>query len=85
MRTLKIAGTRADRLDPPRSDHAGCSFRGPEGCSLPAEDRPSLCVRYLCMDLRREITEHPESAAAMAIFKRMAQAQRELTQLREAG
>lgn len=82
VRTLKIAGTRANNLEPPRSDHAGCVFRGPEGCSLAAEDRPTLCVRYVCMALRREITERDDFAPLMAIFKRMAEVERELVDLR---
>lgn len=83
VRTLKVAGGRASSLEPPRSEHAGCAFRGPEGCSLPPEDRPTICVRYVCTDLRREITEHPEGAGLMTILKRIAQAQRELAELRE--
>jgi hypothetical protein len=53
--SLKIAGTRVNDLDPPQGDHAGCVFRGPEGCSLEPEDRPSICVRYVCPELREEL------------------------------
>ena len=36
---------------------AGCSFRGPRGCVLGAEQRPSVCLAYACTALRREIAE----------------------------
>ncbi len=52
---LKLAGTDAASLEPPRSDHAGCAFRGPRGCSLDAHDRPSICLRYVCLELRAEL------------------------------
>lgn len=54
---LKLTGTDAAALEPPRGDHAGCAFRGPRGCSLAPEDRPSLCLRYVCLDLRAEMKE----------------------------
>lgn len=53
--SLKLAGTRAEQLEPPRGDHAGCAFRGQEGCSLAPADRPSLCLRYVCPELREEL------------------------------
>ena len=59
---LKLAGTDAADLEPPRGDHAGCTFRGERGCSLPPEDRPSLCLRYVCLDLRKELNETGEWA-----------------------
>jgi hypothetical protein len=55
--SLKLAGTRAADLEPPEGDHAGCAFRGAEGCALAAEDRPSLCVRYICGELRAELRQ----------------------------
>ena len=39
---LKWSGTTARNLLPPRSEHHGCAFRGPSGCSLPAADRPQF-------------------------------------------
>ena len=33
----------------------GGAFRGPEGCSLGAEDRPNLCVRFACRELEAEL------------------------------
>ncbi len=53
--SLVLAGTTAAALAPPRSDHAGCVFRGPTGCSLDPGDRPSICSRYLCLELVREL------------------------------
>jgi hypothetical protein len=53
--SLRAAGTTPWHLRVPHADHAGCSFRGPEGCSLRAEHRPNLCVRYTCPDLRNEL------------------------------
>jgi hypothetical protein len=52
---LKLGGTDIAKASAPRDDHAGCVFRGPTGCSLAAADRPTICVRYLCLDLRAEL------------------------------
>jgi hypothetical protein len=52
---LKAAGTRTRDLRAPSGDHAGCAFRGPAGCSLPAVHRPSRCLRYVCSELRLEL------------------------------
>lgn len=63
---LRLAGTTPSHLVPPGSgwglgphaperDHAGCAFRGPDGCSLAAADRPSLCVRFICRELEEEL------------------------------
>jgi hypothetical protein len=49
---LAQAGTRPRDLSPPVTEHAGCAFRGATGCTLAAGDRPSLCGRYLCDELR---------------------------------
>ncbi len=54
---LMVAGTRPRHLRPPRSEQAGCLFRGPRGCSLSFEDRPNRCVSYLCNDLMRELAK----------------------------
>jgi len=59
---LKLGGTRTREWRPPRDDHAGCVFRGPEGCSLEPEDRPSICLRYLCLELREELKAGSEWA-----------------------
>ena len=51
---LRASGTRPRDFKPPHCDHAGCSFRGPRGCSLPPAHRPNLCVRYACRMLNEE-------------------------------
>jgi hypothetical protein len=56
---LKLAGTRPGDLTPPKGDHAGCAFRGATGCSLAPAHRPSICVRYVCMELRAELKSQP--------------------------
>ena len=58
--SLKVAGVRARDLEPPKDDHAGCAFRGERGCSLSAEHRPNICVRYICLELRAELIDKPE-------------------------
>jgi len=52
---LKLSGTTPRDLRPPRSAHAGCAFRSPQGCSLKVAHRPFLCVSYLCGELRSEL------------------------------
>lgn len=52
---LVRAGTRVGDLDAPRSDHAGCAFRGERGCTLEVSHRPARCVHYVCTTLRREL------------------------------
>ena len=58
--SLKLAGIRARDLEPPRGDVAGCAFRGERGCSLVPEQRPNICVRYICLELRAELIDKPE-------------------------
>jgi hypothetical protein len=55
---LAQGGTRLADLPAPRSQHAGCAFRGETGCTLHAEDRPAICVRFHCLELRRELHRH---------------------------
>lgn len=76
IRALHLAGTRD--LTAPRSDHAGCAFRGPEGCSLAVADRPVLCVRYLCRELETEIAERGDLATVKALAAALVRAMREL-------
>ncbi len=57
--SLKLAGVAPRDLRPPRDDHAGCAFRGATGCSLSPEQRPNICVRYVCLELRAELRESP--------------------------
>jgi hypothetical protein len=58
--SLKLAGVTARALEAPKGDHAGCAFRGERGCSLSAEQRPNICVRYICLELRAEVIDKPE-------------------------
>lgn len=52
---LRMSGSKAEALTPPRGDHAGCAFRGERGCSLEVADRPNICVRYFCPTLTSEL------------------------------
>lgn len=52
---LAQTGTRLADLAAPTTEHAGCAFRAPTRCTLTVEDRPALCARYACNDLRREL------------------------------
>ena len=54
---LKLAGVRAKDLRAPAGDHAGCAFRDEQGCALPPEHRPNICVRFVCLELRAELRE----------------------------
>ena len=77
--SLKLAGTRATKLTPPRSDHAGCAFRGPQGCSLAPVDRPNVCLRYICPSLRQELLGQPRWARLKILRKTLADAFEALT------
>ncbi len=52
---LRLSGTTPGRLVAPTGDHAGCAFRGARGCTLTFVDRPNICVRYICLELEREL------------------------------
>ena len=67
VRALALAGTTPARLVAPSGDHAGCAFRGKDGCSLDVADRPSLCVRYVCRELERELTERGDVRGVKAL------------------
>lgn len=64
---LRQAGTGPHDLHLPVGDHAGCAFRGPTGCSLRTQDRPNLCLRYLCPDLMRELHQRGDLTAIEAL------------------
>ena len=68
---LRQSGTGPEDLRLPTGDHAGCAFRGPTGCSLRTQDRPNLCLRYLCPDLTREVHQRGDLPAIEAIGARM--------------
>ena len=71
---LRLAGSMPSRLSPPAGDHAGCAFRGERGCSLAPGDRPSICVRYICHDLERELRERGDLREIRAIAVDLARA-----------
>lgn len=64
---LALGGTRPGDLRGPAGDHAGCAFRGPEGCSLEAVDRPNLCVRFACRELEGELRESGQWSRVRAL------------------
>jgi hypothetical protein len=68
---LKLAGTVATKLKPPSSDHAGCAFRGPVGCSLSPVDRPNICLRYVCLDLRAEMKDSGQWARISELNRKL--------------
>ena len=87
LAALKLSGTRPAQLKPPRGDHAGCAFRGPQGCSLDTAHRPSLCVRYVCRELQDELDGRSDSPAIgqlqeelKAVFERFQKIRTERTE-----
>lgn len=81
---LRLAGTTPARLVPPRGDHAGCAFRGPEGCSLAVADRPNICVRFVCLELEAELRERGDLREIKAIGAALNKAFERLRKLRAA-
>jgi hypothetical protein len=67
LAALKLAGTTAATLSPPRANQAGCVFRGPKGCSLKVAHRPCLCVRFVCSELRSELDRRGDCAAIVRL------------------
>ena len=56
LAALAAIGVKPRELSPPASrEQAGCTFRGPKGCSLTAEVRPNVCLWYLCRDVSQEL------------------------------
>jgi hypothetical protein len=83
---LRLSGTTPARLvPPPPVDHAGCAFRGPEGCSLAVADRPSICVRFICRELEGELRERGDLRPIKAIASALGKAFEQLRRLRAAG
>lgn len=68
---LALGGTRPRDLRPPPGDHAGCAFRGAEGCSLDPVDRPNLCVRFACRELEAELRDDGEWQRVRELTKRL--------------
>ena len=69
---LKLTGTTTSKLTPPAGDHAGCVFRGPEGCSIDVADRPSICVRYVCRELEGELRARGDLKKIRGLGERLA-------------
>ncbi len=68
---LKLAGSAPAKMQPPRQVHAGCMFRGPRGCSLTPSDRPSICVRYCCIELRQQLRDGGQWARYSALARQL--------------
>lgn len=68
---LKLGGTEPADWTPPHDDHAGCAFRGPTGCSLAPEDRPSICLRYICLELRAELLAREGGREVLAVAAKL--------------
>jgi hypothetical protein len=81
---LAQAGTRPRDLPAPTTEHAGCAFRGPTGCSLAAENRAALCHRYVCDDLRRELYTKGRLDEVERLCGELDDAYRTFAKLREA-
>lgn len=81
---LAAAGTRPRDLAAPHDEHAGCAFRGGQGCTLGAEDRPERCVSYMCTLLRRELRERGELAEADTLISELRTTMARFTRLRGA-
>jgi hypothetical protein len=81
---LAAGGTRGRYLRVPDGDHAGCAFRGPEGCSLDARDRPTLCVRFVCRELEAELRSRGEWTRVRAATRMLEEALRRFARAREA-
>jgi len=81
---LAQAGTRPRDLPAPTSEHAGCAFRAPTGCSLAAENRAALCHRYVCDDLRRELHRGGRLDEIERLSSELDAAYRRFAKLREA-
>lgn len=81
---LAAAGTRPRHLRAAPGEHAGCAFRGPEGCSLEPEHRPNICLRYVCYELARELYADGELRRIEELGERIQSAFEELSSAREA-
>lgn len=82
LAALKLSGTTRRRLLPPRSEAAGCAFRGAAGCSLEPRDRPTLCVRFLCRQLESELRERGDLRPVRALQAELTAAFARFSELR---
>jgi hypothetical protein len=78
---LKATGVDPTALAPPRGDHAGCAFRGERGCSLSFADRPSLCVRFFCQELRVELRDREDWKSVAELAQALSREQRRFAEL----
>lgn len=69
LAALALAGTTPGRLTACGAELAGCTFRGPRGCSLSVRDRPNLCVRYLCRELETELAARGDAWREIASLR----------------
>lgn len=67
VHALKLAGVRARDLVAPEGDLAGCVFRGPLGCSLAPEQRPTVCLVYTCAELKDELGARADAGRVHAL------------------
>ena len=82
LAALAAAGTRSRDLHAPNDEHAGCAFRGAQGCTLEAADRPERCVSYMCTILRRELRARGELTDADALIADLRSVMARFTALR---
>lgn len=84
LAALAAGGTTQRDLRAPRTEHAGCAFRGDTGCSLAPGDRPERCVTYTCGTLRRELHARGELAEIEALIGELHAAMQRFLDLRRA-
>lgn len=77
---LKLSGVALRRCQPPRADHAGCAFRGPTGCSLSPVERPTICLRYVCTELRQALKREGRWPAVAVLNRQLRDRFAELVQ-----
>jgi hypothetical protein len=82
---LALGGTRPRDLGGPAGDHAGCAFRGPQGCSLDPGDRPNVCVRFACRELEGELRGDGEWRRVRALTRRLETTFARFVRARDAG
>jgi hypothetical protein len=87
LAALRIAGTEPSQLLPPAGARTmgGCAFRGADGCSLSAANRPSICVRYICRELEEELRRTGQLATIRVIAADLAKASERWRRLRAAA
>ncbi|MGE0404075.1 MAG: hypothetical protein AB7T06_45630 [Kofleriaceae bacterium] len=79
---LAHGGTTSRDLHAPRTEHAGCAFRGAMGCTLSPGDRPERCVTYTCGTLRRELHARGILASTESMLAELHAAMQRFTALR---